>query len=83
MLFNTERTMKEHFTPGTHQLLTIKQFAEKNPWPKEGTLRFLYANKAANGMQKAFKRWGRRILVDEEEFFRVIKASPSTLDKKK
>lgn len=55
-------------------MLTLKQFAEKNPWPNESTLRNLYYKRKVNGMEMAFKKIGRRIIVDEEVFFQILKA---------
>lgn len=60
--------------PDKNQLLTLKQFAEKNPWPNESTLRNLYYKRKSNGLDKSFIKVGKRIIVDEEVFFSLIKA---------
>lgn len=51
-------------------LLTIRQFAEKHPWPSAPAIRALIHNKEIEG---AIIRSGRRILIDEEKFFEEIK----------
>lgn len=57
------------------QLLTVKKFCEKYPgWPTEGALRaiILDANWGKNHFQLAFKRVGRRVLVDELAFWECV-----------
>ena len=63
-------------------LLTIKQFAEKNKelnrWPfTEGSIRGIYWYRKKNSMEHAFIKIGGKILIDEEKFYGVIK---STID---
>jgi hypothetical protein len=57
------------------KLWTIDDFADKQlSWPSKGTLRNL-ANKSLkkdNDFRTAFKRVGRRILVDEVEFWECV-----------
>ncbi len=65
--------MKENLNQSKSQMLTLKQFAEKNPWPNECTLRNLYYKRKTNGLEKAFIKVGRRIIVDEEVFFVILK----------
>lgn len=43
-----------------------------HPWPPIGGMRWIIFNAAANGFASAFVRVGRRILVDEAEFFRCV-----------
>ncbi len=57
------------------QFLTVKDFCEKQPsWPTESGLRALILGAAwgENKFQSAFKRVGRRVLVDEVEFWRCV-----------
>lgn len=54
------------------QFLTLRQFADKNPWPTEMALRSIFARRHKNGMEKAFVRRGRRIIVNEEKFFELM-----------
>jgi hypothetical protein len=70
----------------TRTLLTVRQFAEKHPAFCEGSLRWLIFNAEprtrsvngtreateGNGMKPAIVRVGRRVLIDEVEFFRQI-----------
>ena len=66
--------MQDNLNTTKSQMLTIKQFALKNPWPNESTLRNLYYRRKDNGMAKAFIKVGKRIIVDEEVFFKILKA---------
>lgn len=66
--------MKENLSHQRNQMLTIKQFAEKNPWPNETTMRNLFYKRRENGLEQAFVRIGRRIIVDEGKFFELIRA---------
>ncbi|NCC03385.1 MAG: DNA-binding protein [Proteobacteria bacterium] len=50
-------------------LWTVKQMAERNPAFSESSLRFLIFNASKNGIDRAIKRIGRKILIDEEAFF--------------
>ncbi len=52
--------------------LTVKQFNEKHSWPPPGGLRHLIFYAETNGFKSAFKRVGRRVLIDEAEFFQCI-----------
>lgn len=60
-------------------LLTIKQFAEKHEAFTEGSLRWLifcasYENDPNySRFHTAIHRVGRRVLLDENEFFKVAK----------
>lgn len=57
-------------------LLTLKQFAEKHPWPSVSALRnWSYRSqrdKRLKPLQKCFKKVGARILIDDEEFFKAV-----------
>ncbi|MDB2613624.1 hypothetical protein N9Y92_00510 [Chlamydiales bacterium] len=57
------------------RLYTVRDFCEKNPsWPSESALRaiILGASWGENKFQSAFKRVGRRVLVDEAEFWLCV-----------
>jgi len=57
------------------RLYTVRDFCEKNSsWPSESALRALILNAAwgENKFQSAFKRVGRRVLVDEIEFWLCV-----------
>lgn len=53
-------------------LHTFKQFSQKHPAFPESSLRWLRFNSKTNGLASAFKKVGRRILIDENEFFECI-----------
>jgi hypothetical protein len=58
-----------------NKFLTVKDFCAKQPsWPSEGALRALIlgASWGENKFQSAFKRVGRRVLVDEVEFWLCV-----------
>lgn len=52
-------------------LSTVKQFCERHPAFTEGGMRHLIFHASSNGLGKsgAIVRNGRRILIDEEQFF--------------
>lgn len=57
------------------QFLTVKDFcAKQTSWPSESALRAIILGAAwgENKFQSAFKRVGRRVLVDEVEFWQCV-----------
>ena len=56
-------------------LMTIAQFCDKHPCFRQGTLRFMiHQDKNGTGISSTIIRVGRRILIDEEKFFKMIRA---------
>lgn len=60
-----------------NKLMTVGQFVKscEGSWPhSEGTVRalILHANKNKNNFQSAFKKVGRRVLVDPNEFWACV-----------
>lgn len=53
-------------------ILTCKQFCEMQKWPSMGALRGIIRRSDKNGFKSAFKRVGRRVLVDNEEFWKCF-----------
>lgn len=53
-------------------LLTFRQFAEKHPAFSEASLRWTRFREVEKGFAEVFLTVGPRVLVWEEEFFRVI-----------
>lgn len=54
-------------------LLTVKDWIKKHPFPKsEGSLRYMIHARKTNGFDTAFKKIGRRLLIDEAEFFACV-----------
>lgn len=54
------------------KFLTVDQFCRQFPWPTTGGLRHLIFNAESNGFAPAFKRVGRRVLVDQDVFWRIV-----------
>lgn len=75
-------------TPESHvttRLIPVPEWNEHHSWPPIGGLRHLIHHAEprqnsrgetipGNGFATAFKRVGRRVLVDEAEFFRIVHA---------
>lgn len=55
------------------RLLTIKQFCLDYPWPSEAAMRAYVYRSNELGINDAFVRVGRRVLVDSKKFFHLIK----------
>ena len=54
------------------RLIPVPDWNKYHAWPPAGGLRHLIFNAENNGFKKAFKRIGRRVLVDEQEFFKCV-----------
>ena len=54
--------------------LTVKQMAAKHPAFSEASLRYHIFNEAKNGIDKAVRSVGRKILINEELFFEWLEA---------
>jgi hypothetical protein len=54
------------------RLIPVPGWNKFHPWPPIGGLRHLIFNAEKNGFKAAFKRAGRRVLVDEAEFFKCV-----------
>lgn len=63
----------ETVTPPT-RLLTVSQFVEKHTWATKGGLRALLFNRKKNGLDVAVVRLGRRLLLDEGQFFQWLES---------
>jgi hypothetical protein len=57
---------------GATRLIPVPRWNDHHDWPPPGGLRHLIFHAEQNGFASAFKRVGRRVLVDEEEFFRCV-----------
>lgn len=55
-----------------NKYLTVRQWVNEHPWPPIGGLRHLIFNAEANGFNKVIRRIGRRVLIDEDEFFNWV-----------
>lgn len=56
-----------------NRFIALTDWPKHHEWPPIGGLRHLVFFKEKNGFANAFVKVGRRILVDEAEFFRVVK----------
>ncbi|PPC90453.1 MAG: hypothetical protein CTY34_07675 [Methylobacter sp.] len=63
---------KTHVPEQPSRLIPVPKWNTYHSWPPHGGLRHLIFNAETNGFSKAFKRVGRRVLVDEREFFRIV-----------
>ena len=54
------------------RLIPVPQWNEYHAWPPQGGLRHLIFNEKTNGFASAFKRVGRRVLIDESAFFACV-----------
>lgn len=54
------------------RIIPVPNWNDYHPWPPQGGLRHLIFNKDTNGFATAFKKVGRRVLIDETEFFECV-----------
>ena len=52
----------------TDRYLTVKQVVKEQLYPSENGLRWLLFNSKHNGLHRAVRRVGRRVLLHENEF---------------
>lgn len=57
----------------TDPLIPVNKWNEHYEWPPQGGLRHLIFHKKTNGFSTAFKKVGRRVLVDPKEFWACAK----------
>ena len=55
-----------------NRLIPVPEWNQHHSWPPQGGLRHLIFNEKSNGFATAFKRVGRRVLIDEAEFFACV-----------
>lgn len=58
--------------PPSRVLVTVQQLCQRTPAFKEPTVRQLLFDRHENGLDKAVRHMGRKLLIDEEQFFRWI-----------
>ncbi|HRT22268.1 MAG TPA: hypothetical protein P5318_19325 [Candidatus Hydrogenedentes bacterium] len=54
------------------RLIPLSRWNNYHPWPPQGGLRHLVFHARENGFDAVIRRAGRRILIDESEFFAWI-----------
>lgn len=60
-------------SPNT-RLIPVPKWNDYHDWPPIGGLRHLIFHREHNGFETAFRWAGRRVLVDEAEFFACVAA---------
>jgi len=60
----------------TTAIFSVKEFCKRNPTFTQSSLRWLIFNieKKGNGFEKVVRRIGRRILINEPDFFEWLDA---------
>lgn len=53
----------------TTRLIPAAKWNDYHPWPPKGGLRYYIFHEKTNGFDKAVRRCGRRVLIDEAAFF--------------
>ncbi len=66
---NPEQTDSHH---SIESLLTVRQFVARYPWPSESALRAYILRAQDLGLESAFVRFKRRVLVRPDIFFSLI-----------
>lgn len=56
----------------SRRLLTVSQWNQYHPWPSPAGLRHLIFYARSNGFDQVMRRVGRRVLIDESQFFRWL-----------
>lgn len=51
------------------RLFTVRAWCESHAWPSAAGLRHLIFHATSNGFDKVIRRAGRRVLIDEAEFY--------------
>ncbi len=52
--------------------IPVKRWPEFHPWPSVNGLRFMLFHRKTNGLAKAVVKVGKRVLINEEEFFKWV-----------
>ena len=69
---NVDPKMRQGAAKDSRRLIPVNQWNDYHEFPKLGGLRSLIFNADSNGFDKAIRRVGRRVLIDEEQFFRWV-----------
>ena len=64
------------------RMITVPDWNKHHDWPSQSGLRYLIFHEKTNGFHSVVKRSGKRILIDEDEFFKWIKKNEHNLPKK-
>lgn len=55
------------------RLIPLTDWHQHHPWPPIGGLRHMMFNRKRLGFGNAFIKCGRRVLIDEAEFFQCVR----------
>lgn len=65
------------------ELLTVKNFEKIFQWPTVASMRSYIYRAEEYGLEPAFIRMGKRVLVDHKKFFEIIRNLPVNQKKEK
>lgn len=54
------------------RLIPVPEWEKHHPWPRIGGLRNLIFKKDENGFDKVVRKVGKRVLIDEDAFFKWV-----------
>jgi len=57
-------------------LIPVPAWPKHHPWPSIAGLRYLIFNADINGFESCIRRVGRRVLIDEQAFFKWCESQP-------
>ncbi len=57
---------------GVARLIPLTKWNEHHAWPPIGGLRWLVFRAKSNGFHSVIRRVGRRVLIDEQAFYRWV-----------
>ena len=63
--------------------IPITKWPEYHPYPTVSGMRYLRFHQEELGFTSAFLKLNKRILVDEQEFFRILRSQQSNLSNNK
>ena len=61
----------------SNRLIPVSQWNKYHDWPTISGMRWLVFNAKYQEMEKVIKRVGRRVLIDEKEFFIWVRKNPT------
>ena len=65
---------------GRTRLIPVTHWPLHHPWPTVPGLRWLIFNAGQNGFDAVVRRVGRRVLLDEQAFFRWVEGQNGQLE---
>lgn len=62
------------------RLIPLTEWNKYHSWPPQGGLRHMVFHEKTNGFSDAFIRVGKRVLIDENRFFQIIKQNQKKVE---